>query len=314
MAENEVYEYSLGTEETEQSLKMTIKNNNIYFVIENSNGERYSGFVSLSQIKQVCKAFNTTKTLNEALVILHNTIEGGNIFLTEDEEEKNIELKFAIKLASGDFPPFSIVLELEEATPLKEPKQEPLPPKNENKVIKEPMNATKKTTEANKPIAKSNGNDKKVPGPGMTAKSTKLSQMGIKSKEGQKNLVNQAPLGSVPPQKNLSVSTKVDNYSTKYSLQSVPVPSYSNMQNASNNIIDNNTLLQSYDGTSTKYSQYSTYSVPSKPVVYSDHNYLNSNTFDFTQNNGVVEYSPNIINQDIYTNSSSNTYFYTQLT
>ena len=93
----------------------------------------------------------------------------------------------------------------------------------------------------------------------MTAKSTKLSQMGIKSKEGQKNLVNQAPLGSVPPQKNLSVSTKVDNYSTKYSLQSVPVPSYSNMQNASYNIIDNNTLLQSYDGTSTKYSQYSTY-------------------------------------------------------
>ena len=116
---------------TEQSLKMTIKNNNIYFVIENSNGERYSGFVSLSQIKQVCKAFNTTKTLNEALVILHNTIEGGNIFLTEDEEEKNIELKFAIKLASGDFPPFSIVLELEEATPLKEAKKEPLPPKNE---------------------------------------------------------------------------------------------------------------------------------------------------------------------------------------
>ena len=46
MAENEVYEYSLGTEETEQSLKMTIKNNNIYFVIENSNGEKYSGFVS----------------------------------------------------------------------------------------------------------------------------------------------------------------------------------------------------------------------------------------------------------------------------
>ena len=148
----------------------------------------------------------------------------------------------------------------------------------------------------------------------MTAKSNKLSHMGIKSKEGQKNLVNQAPLSSFPPQKNLSVSTKVDNYSTKYSLQSVPVPSYSNMQNASYNIIDNNTLLQSYDGTSTKYSQYSTYSVPSKPVVYSNLNYLNSNTFDYTQNNGVVEYSPNIINQDIYTNSSSNTYFYTQLT
>ena len=93
---------------------------------------------------------------------MHNTIEGGNIFLAEDKGEKNIELKFAIKLASGDFPPFSIVLELEEATPLKEPKQEPLPPKNDNKAIKEPMNATKKNTKANKPIAKSNSNDKKV--------------------------------------------------------------------------------------------------------------------------------------------------------
>ena len=86
------------------------------------------------------------------------------------------------------------------------------------------------------------------------------------------------------------------------------------MQDISNNIIDNNTILQKHDGTSTKYSEYSTYSVRSKPVVYSDLNYLNSNTFDYTQNNGVVEYSPNIINQDIYTNSSSNTYFYTQLT
>ena len=67
--------------------------------------------------------------LNETLIILHNTIEGGNIFLTEDKREKNIEFIF---------------LELEEATRLKEPKEKPFPPKNnDNKVIKEPMNFKK---------------------------------------------------------------------------------------------------------------------------------------------------------------------------
>ena len=97
------------------------------------DGERYSGLVALSQIKKVCKAFNSTKTLKEALVILHNTIEGGNIFLTEDREERCIELKFAVKLASGEFPPFSIFLELEGGNSLKESKRPTPQPKKGHK-------------------------------------------------------------------------------------------------------------------------------------------------------------------------------------
>ena len=141
--------------------KMTIKDNNIYFPIDNSNGERYWGFVALSQIKQVCEIFNTTKILNEALIILHNTIE---VFLTEDKREKNIEFIF---------------LELEEAK------------NNDNKVIKEPMNFKKNKWN------KSNGNEKKVLVPGMTAKNTLLSQTGIKSKEMQKTRVNKVPFSSI---------------------------------------------------------------------------------------------------------------------
>ena len=123
MGDNEVYEYGLNAEDKEQTLKMTIKGKNIFIVIDSADGERYSGLVALSQIKKVCKAFSSTKTLKEALVILHNTIEGGNIFLTEDKKERCIELKFAVKLASGEFPPFSIFLELEAGNSLKESKQ-----------------------------------------------------------------------------------------------------------------------------------------------------------------------------------------------
>ena len=302
MAENEVYEYTLNFEEKEQSLKMSIRNNNIYLAIVKNNGERYSGLVSLSQIKQVCKAFNTTKTLNEAIIILHNTIEGGNIFLTEDEVEKNIELKFAIKLASGDFPPFSIFLELEKATPLKEPKQEPITPKIENKKIKGPTNSTKKAKKVNNPLAKSNGNKKKVSAPVMTAKSTKLSSTGIKSNLAHSTQQNQNLISSVQQQTNLNLA---DNSSTKYSLQTVPLPVNNNIQN-STNIIDNNIILQNQQNeSSVNYSQYSTYSVPSKSMVYSDHNYFKTNTYDYTQNNNIVEYSPDIANLDVFTNNSN---------
>ena len=51
MVKNELYEYTLNTEENEQSLKMAIKDNNIYFALENNHGETYSVFIALSQIK-----------------------------------------------------------------------------------------------------------------------------------------------------------------------------------------------------------------------------------------------------------------------
>ena len=69
-------------------------------------------------------------------------------------------------------------------------------------------------------------------------------------------------------------------------------------------------MLQNHDGTNIKYSQYSTFSIPSKPFVYSEQNYLNNNTYDYTQNNNIVEYSP--VNKDIFTSCSNNIYSYAQ--
>ena len=79
MGDNEVYEYCLNPGENEQILKMKNTVKGIIFILENKVGPRYSALITSNQIKEVCKAFNTTKTLKELVLILHNTIEAGNI-------------------------------------------------------------------------------------------------------------------------------------------------------------------------------------------------------------------------------------------
>ena len=56
------------------------------------------------------KAINYTTNLEKAIILLNNTIEAGNIFLTEDDQGTFIDLKFNIILASGNYPPFIINL------------------------------------------------------------------------------------------------------------------------------------------------------------------------------------------------------------
>ena len=99
MVEHELFEYRLNSNEKEQSLKLSIKGNKIYMVIENKAGnkESYSALVTYSQLKQVCKAFLFTKNIKEAIIILNNTIESGNIILTQDELGSSIDLKFYVK-------------------------------------------------------------------------------------------------------------------------------------------------------------------------------------------------------------------------
>ena len=66
--------------------------------------------MSFSELRNKCKAFNSTSNIEEAIILLNNTIEAGNIFLTEDEQGTSIDLKFNIILASGNYPPFIINL------------------------------------------------------------------------------------------------------------------------------------------------------------------------------------------------------------
>ena len=63
-------------------------------------------------MKQVCKAFQKINSLKDALLLLANTIEAGNIFLIEQKDA--INLKLAIKTEDGEFPPFNIELILDE--------------------------------------------------------------------------------------------------------------------------------------------------------------------------------------------------------
>ena len=230
MAESQVYEYSLSSGGNELTLKMCIYQDNIMLSILYENGKRYLAFVKAEQLKEVCQAFVRTKTLSEILTILHNTIEAGNISLNEDENG-SIEFKFAIKLASGNYPAFSIFLDLEESNSLKAKKEEKLPPKVDNK-----------------------------------------------GKAGAKQ-------------------EKVDSAGSKYSLKTVP------SKNANSNSKGSD---KKKGKKADKNSQYSTLSVPSQPTVYTGQNYVN-----YSQNNNIIEYSPNIYNGNQYQTCS---YSYVQPT
>ena len=97
MTEKDVFEYNLDIEEKETILRLSIIDNNISIAIKDNIGnDNYKALMTLDELKGLCKAFNSTNTLREAIILLNNTIEAGNIFLTEDEQGTSIDLKFNI--------------------------------------------------------------------------------------------------------------------------------------------------------------------------------------------------------------------------
>lgn len=81
MTEKDVFEYNLSTEEKEIILRLSIIDNHISMIIKDSAGnENYTALMTLAELKDVCKAFDSTNTLREAIILLNNTIEAGNIF------------------------------------------------------------------------------------------------------------------------------------------------------------------------------------------------------------------------------------------
>ena len=116
MAETEVDDYKLNTDDRKHSLRISLINNEqISMLLTNDDSnQRYTAFVVLDQLKEVCEAFNSMKTIQEALQLLKETIEAGNIMLTEDPEENAIELKYNIIIENQEYPPFDVKLELEQ--------------------------------------------------------------------------------------------------------------------------------------------------------------------------------------------------------
>ena len=159
MSDNEFFEYNLSTEDKKQSLKLSLSEDKILIILENKTNinEKYSTLISLSQLAKLNEAFDKINSLNEALLILTDTIESGNIFLLNGEE--SIIIKFKIKTDKKEFPPFQIELPLNKEEEQKKDNYEVLPIKFDyqgNKEAEEKYGKiTENTTEYNKPIIES---------------------------------------------------------------------------------------------------------------------------------------------------------------
>ena len=118
MVETEIDEYKLDTNQGKKhlTLKVFLKNNRVSMVIKNMDNpkEKYSNYIRLEQFRNACEVFDYTKTITEALALIKNTIEAGRILLSEDEEARNIDIKFNVHLGMKEYPPFVIGLPFEE--------------------------------------------------------------------------------------------------------------------------------------------------------------------------------------------------------
>ena len=269
MTETEVDDYKLNSTGREQSLRVSIINNQqIALVLTNKQtNQRYSSYQTLQSLQKYSKAFNKVKTIQEALSILKNAIENGGMALTEDPKDSSMSINFEISLASGKYPEFEI--NLTEETPIENNNQnnndqEELPPTFDYQGNLEAQakygNNTKGTTEYTKPVIES---DIKPPivqyeliepvlqihYPDGTTKSKALpvrvqkpdgtkadmSAEEIKLIQQQMNIGINAPFRQLSPIKdksNINRSNSVTrSFKSMYSTQTMPYPSSSNMAN-----------------------------------------------------------------------------------
>ena len=112
MAESEAKEYGLNSKRKQQSLKITLINKEQILISMNnkSTNEKYINLVSMTQLKKLCKAFNTAKNMKEIFNIIKNAIKSRKMILIEDPKKSSIKIKFNISLSSGEEVPFHINL------------------------------------------------------------------------------------------------------------------------------------------------------------------------------------------------------------
>ena len=261
MAEDDSFVFNLSTENKSQSLKISIIDDRISLILENKSAtnEIYFSEINLSQLKQVCKAFEKMNSLKEAFLLLADTIEAGNIFLIEQND--TINLKLTIKTEKEEYPAFNIELILDQEQnndneqiqqeQVQEPEQkllknnfEILPVKFDyqgNREAEEKYkDQTKNTTEYNKPIIKSDYKQPivqleyiepilQVHYPDGTTKSKALPPR-IQTIDGKTPDINEEQFRYIREQMNKSVG-RGENKS-HYSTSSVPVSSFNNILNA----------------------------------------------------------------------------------
>ena len=123
MVETDVEKYKLNYNNRNQSLKISIIDNQqiLLELTYKDTQERYSNFLTISQLQKLSNAFNSCKAIKDCFLLIKNTIESGNIVVVEDDTKKtSIEIQFNITLASGEYPPFEITIYLEDTSQEKE--------------------------------------------------------------------------------------------------------------------------------------------------------------------------------------------------
>ena len=280
MGDNDIYSYKLNSGQNQQKLSMKRYNNNIMFVLEKSNGLKYSSLVSLAQLKDVSNAFKSIITLKQALIIFNEAIESGKIFLTE---KKNIiSLKIVVSdNKTGNYPPFVINLASEDSD------YDSLPPKfdyNGNiDAEKKYGTSTENTTEYNKPIVQSDYKDPIVQleyvepiiqlhyPDGSTQ--SKVLPARIQKVDGSMANLSESQFKYIQEQMNLHMTNQA-NDDSKYSLRTQPINSKTGKALA-NNLYDKRNNASNYT-----QSKYSIATVPTKPVLFSEERINSPNVFD----------------------------------
>jgi hypothetical protein len=135
MAETEIDEYKLDTNQgkKQHTLRVSLINGRVSMIIVNMKNtkEKFSNLIRLEQFRNACEAFDQTKTILDAINLIKTTIEEGHILLSEDEEAKNIDIKFNVHLGKKDYPPFVIGLPSDDPEEEEEVKKE-VEVKNDN--------------------------------------------------------------------------------------------------------------------------------------------------------------------------------------
>ena len=116
MVESEIDEYKLDTKEgkSRNTLRISIIENRVKLVITSQDrpNKIYYNLVRLAQFKGACSAFETCNNISDALSIIKNTIESGNIMISEEDEDI-IDIKFNIIIGKKKYSPFVIGLPID---------------------------------------------------------------------------------------------------------------------------------------------------------------------------------------------------------
>ena len=115
MVETDDDTYKLNSDGRNQSLRVSLINNEqISIILTNlSSNQRFFALINLQQLREVCEAFMSSKNIKEALDLVKETIEAGNIMIVEDPQENGMEIKFNVIIDKEEYPAFDIRLDLE---------------------------------------------------------------------------------------------------------------------------------------------------------------------------------------------------------